>query len=260
MPPAAAAAAALAAAAVAWLAWRARTLSARGGVAAWVVGTAVVWGAGVAGGLVLLAFFVPTMLLGRLVRGRTAADADPRGDCRDEWQVLANGGAAAVAALAAHGDPSLGLWLVTGAFAAAGADTWATTWGALSPVPPRQLMTGRTVPHGTSGGVTATGTLGGAAGALVVALAGLAVGGGLGLLAAGTAAGIGGMLADSALGGTLQGRFHCSRCDLASEWPRHGCGAATRPTGGIQWLTNDGVNALATTTGAVLACIAWLSR
>jgi uncharacterized protein (TIGR00297 family) len=252
VPPAASAGAGLAVTVAAWLAWRAHALTARGAVAAWVVGTLVIWGAGWAGGLVLLAFFAPTTLLGRVVRGRTAESADPKGDCRDEWQVLANGGAAALGAIVAHGEPPLGLWLVTGALAAAGADTWATIWGARSPTPPRHLLSGRPVPHGTSGGVSPLGSLGAVAGAGVVALTGAAAGGGAALAAAGTIAGVAGMVADSALGASLQGRFHCPACGIASERTVHRCGTGTLHTGGLPWLTNDGVNALATITGAAI--------
>jgi uncharacterized protein (TIGR00297 family) len=256
VPPLGPALVVAAAAATAGLAWRAGTLTARGGVAAALVGSLVVWGAGVAGGLVLLAFFVSSNAVGRLVRGRTASELDAKGDCRDEWQVLANGGAAAVGAVAARGDPALALWLVTGAFAAGGADTWATIWGTRSRVLPRLLTTGRQVPHGTSGGVTLAGTVGGIAGAALTALVG-SLTGGLALLAAGTVAGVGGMLADSALGASLQGRFTCPECGIPSERAFHRCGAPTLHTGGIRWLTNDGVNALATTAGLALAFAGW---
>ena len=255
MSPAGAAAALLAAATAAALAWRARALTPRGAVAAAGVGAVVVSGAGWAGGLVLLAFFVSSTLLGRVVRGRTASELDPKGDCRDEWQVLANGGVAALA-VAARADPGLALWLATGAFAAAGADTWATIWGTRSGVPPRLITTGRPVPHGTSGGVTTVGTIGGVAGAAFVSLVAAAAGG-LPLLVAGTVAGTGGMLADSAAGAALQGRFRCPGCALPSERTVHRCGALTIHTGGIRWLTNDGVNALATLTGAIIAFAGW---
>lgn len=263
MPPAGAAAALLAAATAAALAWRARALTLRGAVAAAAVGALVVGGAGWAGGLVLLAFFVSSTLLGRVVRGRTASELDAKGDCRDEWQVLANGGVAALAALAARADPTLALWLVAGAFAAAGADTWATIWGTRSRVPPRLITTGRPVPHGTSGGVTTVGTLGGIAGGALVALVAAfaasiaAAAGGVPLLVAAAVAGAAGMLADSAAGAALQGRFRCPRCALPSERTVHRCGATTIHTGGIRWLTNDGVNALATLAGAVIAFAGW---
>ena len=66
------------------------------------------------------------------------------------------------------------------------------------------------------------------------------------------------MLADSALGGTVQARFRCPACGSGSEWPVHRCGTPTILEGGARWLTNDWVNALATGFAAVLAAAAWL--
>ncbi|HEU4698324.1 MAG TPA: DUF92 domain-containing protein [Gemmatimonadales bacterium] len=268
---------------VALAAWRAHTLTAGGAVAAWAVGTAILLGTGWAGGAVLAAFFVSASAVGRLapraaragrvpaagdVPADTAPALDAKGDCRDAWQVGANGGVAALAALLPLAAPALALpaaptgrlalWLVTAALAAAGADTWATAVGAGARHAPRHLLTGRPVPRGTSGGVTGRGTLGGVAGALLVAATGAVAVGGAALLAAATLAGLGGMLADSALGAAVQGRFRCERCGVASEWPRHRCGARTTHVGGWRWLTNDGVNLLATLTGALLGALGWL--
>ncbi len=241
------------AALVALAAWRLRALGGAGALAAVVVGTAVLGGAGWAGGLVLLAFFVGSSAVGRLLPRRLPDATDAKGERRDPWQVAANGGAAAVGALV--GGPAA-LWVVTGALAAAGADTWATAWGAGSATAPRHLLTGRVVPPGTSGGITPRGTLGAALGALVVAgAAGLAAGARLAV--AGTLVGLVGMFLDSALGAAVQGRFNCPACGVPSEWRRHRCGARTDHAGGWAWLTNDGVNALATSAGAVLGWGAW---
>lgn len=179
--------------------------------------------------------------------------------------MLANGGAAAFGAAAAAiaGEPGLARWIAIGSLAAAAADTWATSTGALSRRPPVHLLTGRVVPAGTSGGITVMGTAGAVVGAALTAIAGAAVAGWAGttqvtaLAAAGIMIGVGGMLADSLLGATAQGRFHCPSCGVASEWPRHRCGAVTERTGGWGWLTNDGVNALATTLAASGAAAAW---
>jgi uncharacterized membrane protein len=90
----------------------------------------------------------------------------------------------------------------------------------------------------------------------VTAAAGLPTGG-VPLLAAGTGIGFCGMLLDSWLGAAAQGRFHCPACDAPSEWRRHRCGIQTLHVGGIRGLTNDAVNGLATTAGAVAGWLAW---
>lgn len=247
--------AALVSAGVSAGAYAARALTGPGAFAAWVVGVAVLVGAGWTGGAVLLAFFVPTSLVSRLAPRRAPLALDAKGERRDPWQVLANGGAAALGAAVLAGSPAA-LWAVTGALAVAAADTWATALGAGSAAPTRLLMVGRLVPAGTSGGMTPRGTLGALAGAGVTASAALPVAG-LQLLAAGTTIGFIGMLLDSWLGATAQGRFHCPACDRASEWPRHHCGARTLHRGGLPWLTNDWVNGCATICGACAGWLAW---
>ncbi|MBA3658335.1 MAG: DUF92 domain-containing protein, partial [Gemmatimonadales bacterium] len=72
-----------------------------------------------------------------------------------------------------------------------------------------------------------------------------------------TLIGFAGMIADSMLGASLQGRFHCPRCDRSSEWRRHRCGTATIHRGGLAWLDNDRVNLSATALAAGLSLAAW---
>jgi uncharacterized membrane protein len=201
---------------------------------------------------------VSSSLVSRLER-RTPSLLDPKGSRRDAWQVLANGGAAAAgAALAAQvGGGGAALWTATGALAAAAADTWATSLGSRSRRPPRHIITGHPVPHGTGGGVTLPGSGGAVAGALVTAAAGAVVSHDPALLPAGIIIGVIGMLADSALGGSVQARFRCPACECASEWPLHRCGTPTILEGGVRWLTNDLVNALATMLAASLGALAW---
>lgn len=239
-------------------AWRARTLEGGGAVAAWTVGAAVLAAAGWLGGATLLAFFLSASVVSRIPPA-APLPLDPKGTRRDAWQVAANGGAAALACLltlAGLIPPNAGLWMLTASLAAAAADTWATSVGGASRRAPRSLLSGAPVPAGTSGGVTWLGTAGALAGALVVA-APAALSGHSRLAVAGTIIGLGGMLVDSALGASVQGRFHCPRCDIGSEWPRHRCGTRTRHEGGWRWLSNDGVNAVATAFAALAGWLAW---
>jgi uncharacterized protein (TIGR00297 family) len=246
------------AAAVAALAWAFRTLTGGGAIAAWLVGTLVLAGTGWPGAAALLAFFVSSSLVSRLEPADRRLDA--KGSRRDASQVLANGGAAALAALLGPARPELALWLVTGALAAAAADTWATSLGRRSRIAPRLLLGGRMVPPGTSGGVTALGSGAALIGAALVAGAGAAAGGTPVLFPIGALVGFLGMALDSALGATLQGRWHCPACDLPSEWPVHRCGTRTFPRGGSPWLDNDGVNFAATLAAGALAWAAWAWR
>ncbi|MDX2194152.1 MAG: DUF92 domain-containing protein, partial [Gemmatimonadales bacterium] len=83
-----------------------RALTPDGIAAAAMVGAAVAAGGGPAGIAALLAFFVGASAVSRLVRGPSDTGGDAKGEERDAWQVLANGGAAALCGLAALAWPA----------------------------------------------------------------------------------------------------------------------------------------------------------
>ena len=147
--------------------------------------------------------------------------------------------------------------------AAVNADTWATELGVLSPSPPRLITTGRTVPVGTSGGVSPLGISASLAGALLIGLLalifeGLAPGGvpspfARWLPVAASLGGLAGSLFDSLLGATVQGIYYCEACGKETESRVHRCGATTRQVRGWRRLDNDGVNFLSSVVGSVVA-------
>jgi uncharacterized protein (TIGR00297 family) len=246
----------LVSAGIALLGWAARALTIGGAALATLVGTAVLAGTGWPGCAALAAFFTGSSLVSRLLPDPTA-QLDAKGARRDGWQVLANGGPAAAGALLEPGHPGLGLWIVTASLATAAADTWATSFGGLSRTWPREIPTGRTVPPGTSGGVTPVGSIGGAVGAVVVAAAGASTTGDFALFPAAIVIGIAGMVLDSLAGTWAQARFHCPRCDTLCERAVHHCGEPATHQKGWRWLNNDGVNAIATGFGALMGWLAW---
>jgi len=239
------------------LAWRVRSLSPGGTVAAALVGAGTLVAAEWWGGVLLLTFFIGSSAVSRLLPDPAAERGEAKGGRRDAGQVLANGGAPVAGALLVSGDPGAPLALLAIGLAAAAADTWATAFGATSATPPRHLFTRRVVPAGTSGGVTWRGTLGGAVGAASVAAAGWAATGDPRSAIVALGFGTAGMLLDSALGATLQGRFHCIPCDEGTERPVHRCGRTATHTTGFAWLTNDGVNALCTLATTALGWWWW---
>jgi uncharacterized protein (TIGR00297 family) len=238
------------------IAWCAGTLSRSGAIAAWTTGTVILYGTGWSGGAVLAAFFVSSNLISQALPARTISSLDSKGERRDAWQVCANGGPAALAAVTSA-DIALKLWLVTISLAAAAADTWATSVGRHSRAPTRLLGSGVMVPPGTSGGVTPAGSLGAAVGAMLVSGVGALALGRSALFAAGTAIGFLGMVLDSYAGSYWQGRFHCLHCDQPSERRVHRCGHVTRRKAGMGWLSNDGVNLLATTLALAAGWVVW---
>jgi uncharacterized protein (TIGR00297 family) len=176
---------------------------------------ATAWGMGWRGVLLLLAFLVSGSLLTKGGGARTAR------------QVVANGGVAALAALA-------GSWpAFAGSLAAATADTWASEIGRHSRTPPRLITTGMPVSHGTDGGITVLGTAGGIIGAGMMAALAFLLRPLTGVPIAVAVAGVVGMFLDSVLGATLQGKE------------------------AFQWLDNDAVNLAATLGGAAVGAVGW---
>ncbi len=232
-------------------------LSFAGSIAALAVGGAAL-AAGLRWATLLIVFFVAATAVSRYRDALKIARAGGRigkSGPRDPVQVLANGGAFAVAAvlLALTDNPMWGMF-AAGALAAASSDTWATELGLLAARPPRSIAGGRRVPPGTSGGVTLAGTAAGAVGALVVAAAAAVLRTGVAPTAV-FLGGVAGMLIDSVLGATVQERRWCPACDTATERRTHNCGTGTNRTGGLRGLDNDAVNALATLAGGAVAAL-----
>lgn len=243
--------------------YRLQALTATGALAALFVGTAVIGGAAWTGAAMLGTFFILSSALSRAGAATTEAEKSSH---RDERQVLANGGVAALAALSAPWLDNLTVVaLVGGALAAANADTWATEIGSRSGQTPRLLLSRSAVPVGVSGGVTRPGTLSSIAGALCLGIvAGVAgaidagIGRALMLGSIVTLAGIIGSLADSLLGETVQQRRYCDVCAIETEAQVHRCGARTRHSRGWSWVNNDIVNGACTAIGLVVAALLYV--
>lgn len=242
------------------LARRRGSLTGRAALAGTVTGGVLVGAGGWWTGVLLVLFFVTADGLTKLpLTGGAAA----RPDQRTATQVLANGGVALVfAAISALTGQAAWLGGAVGAIASANADTWATEIGRRFGGVPRSIATFQPLPAGTSGGITAVGTLGSLAGALLIG-AGAALGIRLGLLDAGastlatgavvTVAGFAGALFDSVLGATVQVVYRCPICGTLTEQPIHHADVPARPIRGYIWATNDTVNAVSTLTAALLA-------
>jgi uncharacterized protein (TIGR00297 family) len=244
------------AACVALAAKRAGSLSSSGAFAATVVGALAV-AAGWDWGALLLLYFISSSVLSRIGRAakeqRTSAIVAKHGG-RDAIQVLANGGVFAGAAAAMLMRPDI-RWVAlgAGALAASAADTWATEAGTLWGREPRSMLSWKTVPPGTSGGISVIGCLASVAGAAFMAIVLITLGWTPSLAAAVGVAGVAGAAIDSLFGATLQSRRWCEICSSETERTTHDCGNATIPSRGLAWLDNDVVNFLSTVAGGLLA-------
>jgi uncharacterized protein (TIGR00297 family) len=252
---------------IAVTAWRLGSLSDSGAVAAAILGGLIFGLGGLPWAVLLLTFFISSSLLSRAFKRRKAAfdEKFSKGSRRDAGQVLANGGLGVLLVIAASVWPHP-IWFVAyaGTLACVNADTWATEIGVLSRSAPRLITTGRQVEGGTSGGISALGTLAAWLGAaLIGAVAWLSSGGfsssnAAAWLVAASLAGLAGCLFDSLLGATVQSIYHCPACQKETErHPLHTCGAPTTPLRGWAWLNNDGVNFLSSWVGAISAVAVW---
>jgi uncharacterized protein (TIGR00297 family) len=260
---------------IAWAGYRGRSLSRSGIVGAVIVGTLTFGLGGWAWGLLLIAFFITSSLLSHYRKDdkRGLAEKFAKTSQRDLGQALANGGWGAVLAIAYFCRPAPILFVAfAGAMAAVNADTWATELGVLSPSRPRLLTTGQKVPVGTSGGVTAMGTIAALGGSLLIGLlalvlgqlealwgSGLLNGGYLWLVPIGILAGLAGSTFDSLLGATAQGIYYCPQCQKETESMVHRCGQPTQYLRGWRWLNNDLVNFASSIVGSLMAgLLGWL--
>lgn len=242
--------------------WRARALTVDGALAAVVVGTLVYGFGGLDWAVVMVGFFVASSGLSYLGRQRKSAVAVLSGKSsrRDLAQVLANGGVAALLALAVIGPWSREALLAgfVGAIAAVTSDTWSTEIGGLSSRPPRSILSGRVVPAGSSGGVTLLGLLAAAAGGLFIGTLAALVRWDISLLVIGLTAGFLGSIFDSICGAAIQARRYCDDCGEWTEEAVHHCGSRPRLLRGLGWVNNDVVNALTSLYGALIGLLVYL--
>jgi len=280
------------AAAISAAAFRVRSLSPRGAVAAALLGTIIFGLGGLGWAVLLLVFFISSSLLSRLFRRRKAAFEEKfsKGSRRDAGQVLANGGIAGAFVLLHIFFPQASWpWVAFAcALAAANADTWATELGVLSRSAPRLSTTGRPVEPGTSGGISALGLLAALSGAFMIALPAVLFWQGRVLNLAGNSpdwlaalvgsafpapslpqsliwlvivslAGLAGSLLDSFLGATVQAIYTCPTCQKETERnPLHTCGTQTTFLRGWRWMNNDWVNLFCTLLGGLIGLLAAL--
>ncbi|NTW02478.1 MAG: DUF92 domain-containing protein [Oscillochloris sp.] len=241
--------------------WR-KSLTISGWLGAILVGTLTLGFGGWAWGLTLIIFFISSSLLSRYketIKERRAAEKFSKGGQRDFAQTMANGGLAALCALAyALTDrPTALLAAFVGLMATVNADTWATELGVLSPHKPRLITTGRVVEPGTSGGITLFGSSAAALGATLIGIcmlilltleSGVAI---WWVLPAAIIGGFSGAMLDSLLGATYQAIYaYSDGRETERRFDRNG--KPTTFVRGLPWLNNDIVNLSSSVGGALI--------
>ncbi|UNK17092.1 DUF92 domain-containing protein [Paenibacillus sp. N3/727] len=250
---------------VAGAAYLKKSLSLSGAAAAVMMGT-VYYGAGNLFWFgTLLLFFMTSTLLSKYRQGskQDLEKSYAKTGKRDAGQVFANGGIGMVLCLLHFMYPHEA-WklLFIGVMAAVTADTWATEIGSLSRRPPRSILNGKSLPPGTSGGVSWLGSTAAALGGAIIGAGAWLFGVWSGLVPdlityaiAGLIGGLVGAFTDSWMGATVQKMYRCTTCGKDVEVHRH-CGQPTERSGGWDWMTNDAVNLISSLIGGFAAWVA----
>lgn len=264
---------------IAWAAWRKQSLSVSGAIAAVIVGTLLYALGGLPWYGTLMVFFLTSTLLTKWKHKRKAVVESnyAKSGRRDAGQVAANGGLGTLLCLGNSIWPHSLWWAAfMGIMAAVNADTWATEIGGLSRSLPRSIVSGRRVPTGTSGGITAAGLAASLSGGLLIGLAGWAFTstgwgqpisgadaassivvtsavGVIGLLLSGALGGMAGSLSDSWLGAVWQVMYRCPVCGKEIEKKRHCNDTQAIRIRGASWMTNDTVNIISSGIGGAVS-------
>lgn len=244
-------------------------LSKSGGAGACILGSIVFGLGGFPWAVVLIGFFISSSILSKSFKQRKEKleEKFSKGSKRDIWQVWANGGVAGIfVILHAFFPDQIWPWLAfCGSIAAVNADTWATEIGVLSKIPPINIVTGKKIERGASGGISTLGTISALLAALFIAMIGVIfqpdpylnqVQSTWLLLAFISLAGLIGSFLDSYLGATIQAIYYCQVCEKETEkHPFHICGTHTDYKRGFRWLDNDWVNTFCALTGGIVMII-----
>ncbi|MDE3057606.1 MAG: DUF92 domain-containing protein [Bacteroidota bacterium] len=204
----------------------------------------------------ILVFFVSSSLLSKFGKKKKSVFdlLFEKSGTRDAGQVAANGGVAGILILCRLLFPFEPFWypMYLASLAAVTADTWGTEIGMLAHSSPRSILTLKRVETGTSGGVSLAGIVGGACGALLIALSGsfwfCADAQQIVII---VISGIVGSLADSFLGATVQAQYRCAVCGKITEKQKH-CGEEAALVRGVRWFNNDIVNWVCAIVGAAV--------
>jgi len=237
----------------------ARAIDSRGFLASVAVGYSIILGGGVAWFAIVAAFFTLGVAFTWYEYGykKKVGGAQEKGGARNWPNILANGGLASVFAMANRVTPGPLLpVLFLGSIATSAADTVATELGLLSKSTPKLIIKPtKSVPPGTSGGVSPLGFVGAVFASFVIGLMALLLGvvsSAPLVLAVCAVGGVTGAVVDSLIGATFQRKGYCVICQRPTEALSH-CGEKSTRTGGVPFIENNMVNLISTLAGAIVA-------
>ena len=247
------------------IALKAKAVDFGGAVACILLGSLILIGGGWLWFIIMIVFFIVSIQFTRFRYNdkKELGFAQEKGGIRSWPNALANGGVASIFAISEFFFGG-GIYAVAflGAMASATADTLATEIGLLSKQHPK-LITNlkKTVPIGTSGGVTPIGTISSFFASLFIGVVAIF----LGIVEAlpweiliiVTSGGFIGCLVDSILGATIQRVGRCRICGKTTDNIKH-CGKPIERLRGFNYVDNNVVNFLSTFLGATSAMALFL--
>ncbi len=239
-----------------------------GATATFLLGVTIFGFGGIVWTVPLLTFYILSSVLSKLGRKRKARFdlVFEKGSQRDAGQVYANGGIAWLVMIvySLTGDPAY-FFAYLGTLAAVQSDTWATEIGTMWPNPRARLITTmKSVPVGTSGGVSFPGTFGAFAGALLICASAILIGAEwvleYGVARSFMLIGLSGLLAslvDSFFGATVQAQYYDPVREKVTERTHsrkeNGELVKNELIKGCRFINNDVVNTLCALSGSALA-------
>lgn len=247
------------AAGISLIAWWRKALDLSGAIGATVVGTIIFGLGGWGPSIALVLFFISGSVLSglpsKLPRASLVELKEKHG--RSWKQVAANGIVPMAAILASVIVPSQRLlftYIFYGAVATSCSDTWGTEIGVRYGKSALDILTGRGLDTGLSGGVSVEGFAASIAGSALIALASFVPNGfdPKGFFAI-LVAGILGSLSDSVLGSAMQGKYR-AEIEGGTVRERHSHPGMLTPqlVQGFHVLTNNGVNCISSVFGAFM--------
>ena len=224
-------------------AYKYKSLDFSGAIGGFLIG-AVIFGSGGWKLILPLVFFFLTSSLLSSLKNKPPSN-------RDVMQILANGFIPALFALCYFFFPN-GILLLgyIGSLSASTADTWATEIGFLSKKNPYLVFSFKQVSKGESGSISAIGTIGSIAGALILGIICSYLFDFNYLIVMVTIAGCMGSFIDTLLGRYFQGKYICIKCGQKTENKLH-CNTETKLKTGYRFIDNNFVNFIANLAGSL---------
>ena len=235
-----------------YLAYKVKALNKNGVIAAYTMGIIIFGAGGLKWVTPIVIFFVLSSIISKISRSDSQLH---KGSNRDILQVLANGGIATIIAIVNFYEPNENLYIIyLAVVAAATADTWASEIGSFNSTKPIHIIKFIRVPKGTSGAISFLGTIGSILGATIIAIVGLIWNVTMPLIFLIIITGSIGSLVDSFIGGSIQAKFQCSKCNDITEKRSH-CNSSSLHISGIYFIDNDMVNFLNTLSAILILII-----